>query len=118
MLYYREHRSVEHVTCELDLSEAAVKQRLSRGRKWLQEQMMKFVEGALTRSSPGPAFTAGVMAALVGAPAAASAAGCGATAAKVGSTVKWAAIITFLASISGLISSIFALRSGKESLGF
>jgi RNA polymerase sigma factor (sigma-70 family) len=65
ILYYREHRSLEHVACELDLSEDAVKQRLSRGRKLLQEKMMHFVEGALTRSAPGPLFTAGVMAALV-----------------------------------------------------
>ncbi len=40
VLYYREQRSVEHVANELDLSEDAVKQRLSRGRKLLQEKMM------------------------------------------------------------------------------
>ncbi len=114
ILYYREHRSVEHVACELDLTEDAVKQRLSRGRKLLQEQMMKFVEGALTRSTPGRGFTAGVLAALGAAAPAAQAAGCGTAAAKVGSTFKWATIITFLASFSGLISSFFALRANLD----
>ena len=76
--------------------------------------MMKFVEGALERTAPGPAFTAGVMAVLVTAAPAAKAAGAGATAAKVGSTFKWASIITVLASISGLISSFFALRANLD----
>src|SRR5262245_27823027 len=38
VLYYREHQSVEHVAAALDLTEDAVKQRLARGRKILQEQ--------------------------------------------------------------------------------
>jgi RNA polymerase sigma factor (sigma-70 family) len=114
VLYYREHRSVEHVANELDLSEDAVKQRLSRGRKLLQEKMMKFVESALERSAPGPAFTAGVLATLASMAPPAKAAGAGATAAKLGSTFKWASIITFLATVSGLISSFFALRANLD----
>src|SRR5437016_5531188 len=57
VLYYREHQSVENVAAALDLSEDAVKQRLSRGRKLLHEQVLAFVEGALERTSPGKAFT-------------------------------------------------------------
>ena len=114
ILYYREHRSVEHVADELDLSTDAVKQRLSRGRKLLQQRMMSFVEGALERTAPGPAFTAGVVALLVTAAPTAKAAGAGMTAAKVGSTFKWASIVAFLASISGLISSFFALRANLD----
>src|SRR5438067_11060368 len=53
VLYYREHQSVENVAAALDLSEDAVKQRLSRGRKLLHEQVVAFVEGALERTSPG-----------------------------------------------------------------
>ena len=64
ILYYREHRSVEHVAASLDLSEDAVKQRLARGRKLLQESVLAFVEGALSRSTPGRVFTVGVLAAL------------------------------------------------------
>ncbi|MCG8526046.1 MAG: sigma-70 family RNA polymerase sigma factor, partial [Opitutales bacterium] len=84
ILYYREHRSVEHVASELDLSEDAVKQRLSRGRKVLKEKMMNFVEGALTRSAPSHVFTATVIAAITTLAPSAKAAGFGATAAKVG----------------------------------
>ena len=110
VLYYREERSVEHVAYQLDLSEDAVKQRLSRGRKLLQEKMMTFVEGALGRSAPGHAFTAGVMATLVTMAPPVKAAAIGAGAAKVGATYKWASIVTLLASVSGFISSLFALR--------
>jgi hypothetical protein len=41
-----------------------VKQRLSRGRKLLQEQFLAFVAGALKQTSPGKTFTLGVIAAL------------------------------------------------------
>jgi RNA polymerase sigma factor (sigma-70 family) len=114
ILYYREHRSVEHVAYELDVSEDAVKQRLSRGRKVLQEKMMHFVEGALAKSTPGHVFTAGVLAALVTLPQPVKAAGFGMTAAKIGSTFKWATIVTFLATVSGLVSSFFALRASLD----
>lgn len=48
----------------LELSEDAVKQRLSRGRKLLQDQVAAFVEGALQRTAPGPAFTTSVLGVL------------------------------------------------------
>lgn len=114
ILYYREHRSVEHVACELDLSEDAVKQRLSRGRKLLQVKMMNFVEGALAKSAPSHVFTAGVLAALLTLTPPAKAAGVGVTAAKVGSVFNWATIATFLATVSGLISTFFALRANLD----
>ena len=64
VLFYREHQSIERVALNLELSEDAVKQRLSRGRKLLHEQVLAFVEGALERTNPDRAFTAGVLAAL------------------------------------------------------
>ena len=64
VLFYREHQSVERVAQALELSEDTVHQRLSRGRKLLHEQVLAFVEGALERTSPGKAFTIGVIAAL------------------------------------------------------
>ncbi len=64
VLFYREHQSIEAVAQDLGLSEDAVKQRLSRGRKLLQEQFLAFVAGALKQTSPGKAFTLGVLAAL------------------------------------------------------
>ncbi|MDX2428198.1 MAG: sigma-70 family RNA polymerase sigma factor [Xanthomonadales bacterium] len=114
ILYYRENRSVELVASELDLSEDAVKQRLSRGRKLLQEKMMRFVEGALSRSSPGQVFTAGVLAAVGTIAPPAKAAGAGLAAAKLGTAFKWASIVTFLATASGFISSFLALRANLD----
>jgi RNA polymerase sigma factor (sigma-70 family) len=64
ILFYRENQSVEAVAEALDLSEDAVKQRLSRGRKLLAEEMTGFVEGTLKRTKPDNAFTANVLAAL------------------------------------------------------
>jgi RNA polymerase sigma factor (sigma-70 family) len=64
VLFYREHQSIETVATNLDLSEDAVKQRLSRGRKLLHEEVLAFVEGALVRTNPGQMFTLGVLAAL------------------------------------------------------
>jgi len=64
VLFYREHQSIEAVAQDLELSEDAVKQRLSRGRKLLQEQFLAFVAGALKQTKPGKAFTLGVIAAL------------------------------------------------------
>jgi len=64
VLFYRERHSIQRVAEQLGLSEDAVKQRLSRGRKLLHEQVLAFVEGALERTNPGTAFTLGVVAAL------------------------------------------------------
>jgi RNA polymerase sigma factor (sigma-70 family) len=64
VLFYREQQSIEAVAQDLGLSEDAVKQRLSRGRKLLQEQFLAFVAGALKQTSPGKTFTLGVIAAL------------------------------------------------------
>lgn len=114
VLFYREHKSIEHVASELDLSEDAVKQRLSRGRKMLQERMMSFVEDALSRSAPGKVFTMGVMAALplVAPPAKAIALGSAVT--KVGSATKTAGLAAILASVSGLVSSFFMIRANLD----
>ncbi len=64
VLFYREHQSIEAVAHDLELSEDAVKQRLSRGRKLLQEQFLAFVAGALKQTAPDKAFTLGVIAVL------------------------------------------------------
>jgi RNA polymerase sigma factor (sigma-70 family) len=88
VLFYREYQSVPVVAQALDLTVEAVHQRLSRGRKLLQEQVLAFIEGALERTKPDKKFTLGVVAALpllaTGSKAAASAA----TAAKSSAIVK------------------------------
>ncbi len=64
VLFYREEKSVSEVALKLDLTEDTVKQRLSRGRAMLREEMAALVESALRRSRPGTAFTVGVLVAL------------------------------------------------------
>lgn len=88
ILFYREHQSVETVAEHLELTEDAVRQRLARGRKLLQEQVLAFVEGALARSNPGKAFTVAVLASLPALALSASAATVGATAATGSATAK------------------------------
>ena len=111
VLYYREHQSIEHVAAALDLTEDAVKQRLARGRRILQERVLAFVERALVRSTPGRAFTVGVIAAIPAMlPAPAKAAGLAAAAAHGSTLVKSTALAALLASVSGLVSAVMGLR--------
>lgn len=64
VLFYRDEHSVAEVALALDLSEDAVKQRLSRGRTMLRERVGSVVEGALVRTRPSAAFTMAVMAGI------------------------------------------------------
>lgn len=116
VLYYRENRSIEHVAAALDLTEDAVKQRLARGRKMLQEQALAFVEGALARTTPGRAFTIGVLAALPAmTPAPVQAAGLGAAAMAHGSALaKTTSLATLLAFVAGGVSALMQLRIGLD----
>lgn len=109
ILFYREQRSVENVAYELELTEDTVKQRLSRGRKALQNAMVTFVEKNLSKSKPGASFTMAVLVAIgtVSAPKAkASVLGAGA-----GTVFKWSGFLTVLASFSGFIASCFSVKA-------
>jgi RNA polymerase sigma factor (sigma-70 family) len=110
VLFYREHQSVETVAASLDLSEDAVKQRLSRGRKLLQEEVLSFIEGALERTTPGKAFTIGVLAALpVITSSSATAASIGVTvAAKAGATAKVGAGLVALNALAGPLTGFLS----------
>jgi RNA polymerase sigma factor (sigma-70 family) len=99
VLFYREHQSVETVAQNLELTEDAVKQRLSRGRKLLHEQVLAFVEGALERTNPGKVFTLGVLAALPALTISAKAATLGAAAAKGSATAKVAGAMGLFGAI-------------------
>lgn len=114
ILFYREQQSVKHVADNLDLSEEAVKQRLSRGRKLLQEEMTAFVEDTLAKSKPGAAFTAGVLTAISAIPPSAKAAALAEAAVKAGSWFKWANVLTFVAAFSGVVSTFFGFRASLD----
>ena len=64
ILFYREGQSVAQVATLLDLSENAVKKRLSRARIALRGMMLDQLGDSLQRTAPGSAFTIAVMAAL------------------------------------------------------
>jgi RNA polymerase sigma factor (sigma-70 family) len=64
VLFYREEESVARVAAALELSTDAVKQRLSRGRQMLQQELAATVENALRNSRPSSAFTVAVVAGL------------------------------------------------------
>lgn len=117
VLYYREQQSIERVAQSLELTEDTVRQRLSRGRKLLQEEVLAFVEGALERSSPGAAFTLAVVAALpaLGTSTAATAAVAGATAAQGSGVAKSMALGAVAQAVAGplvgVASSVLAVQS-------
>ena len=112
VLFYREHQSIETVAENLDLTEDAVKQRLSRGRKLLHEQVLSFVEGALERTSPGKVFTLGVLAALPALTISAKAATLGAAAAKGTVTAKAAVATGLFATLLSPLVAFFGTWVG------
>lgn len=64
VLFYREQHSVAAVAGALDLSEDAVKKRLSRGRALLRREIAKRIETTLERTRPGTVFTTTVLGAI------------------------------------------------------
>ena len=117
VLFYREHQSIEAVAQDLELSEDAVKQRLSRGRKLLQEQFLSFVAGALKQTTPGETFTLGVLAALPLLATTAKAATAGATASQSGTIAKATGLgVAFQAVLKG-VAGLLSLFSPFALLG-
>jgi RNA polymerase sigma factor (sigma-70 family) len=106
VLFYREHQSVEAVAQELELTEEAVRQRLARGRKLLQAEVLAFVEGALEKTAPGTAFTVAVVAALPFAVTSAKAASLGVAVAKGGAGAKSAFSLAALGSLAAMLGAM------------
>jgi zinc protease len=100
VLFYREEQSIAEVANALDLSEDAVKQRLSRGRTMLRDQMAELVEGTLRRTKPGKAFTVAVISSITTLATQGTASAAGVT---VGAVVKVAApaVVTSNAAWAG-----------------
>ena len=122
ILFYREEQSVSEVAMKLDLTEDTVKQRLSRGRAMLREEMATRVESTLSRSKPGTAFTAGVLVALP--MVSASTAGAALAAGSVAKTSASAAGKGILAKIGlgavigpviGLIGAYFGTKAAAST---
>ena len=85
VLYYREHASAKSVAEVMGISEAAARQRISRGRGRLKREVAQLVRSALERTGPRAAFTIAVVAALPAlAPQASATAGTAGVAAGAG----------------------------------
>jgi RNA polymerase sigma factor (sigma-70 family) len=117
VLFYREHQSIGAVAQNLDLTEDTVKQRLSRGRKLLHEQVLAFVEGALERTNPGKVFTLGVLAALPALAISAKAATLGTAAAKGSATAKAAGAMGLLGDYNPAAGHFWQLRQLSHEPG-
>ena len=102
VLFYREHQSVFEVARALDLSEDAVKQRLSRGRAMLRQQVAQVVEHVLARTRPGPTLAAAILAAIgASIPATSTAATMAAAAAKTAGSATASISLPLLGSLLG-----------------
>jgi RNA polymerase sigma factor (sigma-70 family) len=119
VLFYREQQSIASVAEALELGEDAVKQRLSRGRKLLAEEVTAFVEGTLQRTRPGKAFTIGVLAALPVLATSSKAAMIGATAATGSVAAKATTVVglfgAIFAPVLGVFAGILGTRMGIDS---
>ncbi len=117
VLFYRQQQSTAEVAAALNISEATVRKRLERGRKYLRRELAKFVEDTLQETVPGDAFCASVLLLLpaMGAPAVKSAAVVGAGA---GAVAKGAGLLTvgmFAGPIIGVLGGMFGWRAGIKN---
>jgi RNA polymerase sigma factor (sigma-70 family) len=100
-LFYREEQSIAQVASLLELSEAAVKKRLSRARETLRAALLEQAGTTLRRTKPGPDFTAMIVGGLpLTAPSGAALA---TLAAKVHGSGAWAAAAKLLLPFSGAL---------------
>jgi RNA polymerase sigma factor (sigma-70 family) len=100
-LFYREEQSVAQVASLLELSEVAVKKRLSRARETLRATLLEQAGTTMHCTKPGPDFTAMIVGALpITAPSGAALA---TIAAKVHSSGAWAAAAKLLLPFSGAL---------------
>lgn len=115
VLFYREQQSVKGVAAGLGLTEEVTRQRLSRGRQMLKENVAGLVEETIGRTRPRKVFTVAVIAALPAlTPQAASAAIAG-VAAKGSVAAKSAGMLSLIAGalgpLLGLLGSIIGIRA-------
>lgn len=120
VLYYRQSHSTKAVAEAMEIPEATVRQRLSRGRELLREQMAAFIEGTLERTNPDRTFTMGVLAALpIIAASQTAAATMAATAAKGTAALKSAGAFgiaaTLLGPALGILGGVIGLRARLEA---
>ena len=103
VLFYRQEQSTAQVALAMETTEAAVRQRLTRGRQMLRDEVAALLERNIAGTSPSPQFTMQVVAAL---PAlAAQSAGIAATA-KGSAAVKSAGLLTVIMTAAAPILAL------------
>jgi RNA polymerase sigma factor (sigma-70 family) len=119
VLFYREGKSIESVAQQLELSEEAAKQRLSRGRKLLKMEVEAFVESALRQSAPRQQFTSAVLAGLPELPISAAASTAAAAVSKSAVVAKasfiGAMLTPILGSLGGILSMIGIVKLARSA---
>lgn len=116
-LYYREDQSTAHVASLLGLTEANVRQRLSRARSHLRAELLDRYGAAAAKTRPDARFTAAVMIAVsIGAPAASSAATLTAAASSGSYLFKFAAMGSgaLLGAVGGIAGVLVGARHLKQ----
>ena len=106
VLFYREQKSIRQVAEQLELSESAARQRVSRGRSMLKEHIAALVESTIARTAPGKAFTAAVVASIAGMAVKGSSAAAAAAAGATAATSTNIGIRTVMSGIPGKIVTV------------
>ena len=121
ILYYREDSSARQVSLLLGISEAAVRQRLSRARGLLREEMLSRFAATVARTAPGAAFGSMVAGALTLAAPAASAAvvatsAAGATAATLAKATLIGGALGWFGVLLGMqyLEPVFDEEEGRQ----
>lgn len=115
VLFYREDRSIRQVAEDLALTEEAVRQRLSRGRSMLREQVVEWVESSLPKTRPGKVFTITVLALLPISGAQAGAATFAAASVKASTPLKTAAAVAGSGALLGTVAGLFGAFIGVRA---
>jgi len=121
ILFYREGQSAAQVASLLELTEDAVKKRLSRARASLRGTMLERLGDTVAKTAPGAAFTLAIVTALpLTAPltVSAAAAGTAKVTSATASSTSWAWIVSLvmpavgvvLGSIGGLLGAVLGVR--------
>ena len=111
VLFYRQQQSVKEVAEQLQLSEGVAKQRLSRGRKLLKEQVAAMVETTISRTGPKKAFTTAVIASVTGMVIKGSAVGTAGVVAAASETPATAGLTTVMSGVTAKIIAAAAVAA-------
>jgi len=106
ILFYREQKSIQEVAAQFGLTENTARQRISRGRKLLRQQVAHMVETTIARTRPGKAFTTAVIVCIAGTAGKSSAAVAVVGAASAAG--KSAGLASLLSGATGKIAAVAA----------